>query len=311
VEPLLSSGGARTLLTVVEGKGAMLLAISYVLFLTADLIVCRLCRISWSGGDALSNLAVALIGFIVNAGAGLVFGAIYLQIFEHRLWTIPDIWGGLALSYLLYEGVQYTNHRLAHRTGWFWAIHSVHHSSSDYNVPVSARFLWGISLTQPVILILPLLGLPLHHFAFLAFFGNTIGIISHTRWVPRLRGLDHIFMTPSNHRVHHGRQVKYLDVNYGHTLLLFDKIFGTHRIEEEEPDYGLVEKVDERNIFQLQIAGFRDLFRKINSAPRLSQKLYYLVMPPGWSHTGDHRTTAAMRASASARASAGPAPTRH
>lgn len=296
MEPLLSLDGARSLLAMVEGKTSWMLAGAYLLVLAVELVVCRLVHIKWSKGDAPANLLSALIGFAVNAVAGLIVGFAYLQLFEHRIWTIPDTWLGLALAYLLYEAVHYIEHYLGHRTGWFWAIHSVHHSSSDFNVPVSARLMWGIALTQPITLILPLIGLPLHQYLFLAFFTNAVGILNHTRWIPRLGILDHIFVTPSNHRVHHGRQLKYLDANFGQTLLLFDKIFGTHRAEEEEPDYGLVEQRDEPNVFRLQSAGFRALFRKMSSAPRMSDKLRYLVMPPGWSHVGEHCTTEAMRA---------------
>ena len=42
--------------------------------------------------------------------------------------------------------------------------------------------------------------------------------------------------TPSHHRVHHARNPKYLDKNYGHIFIFWDKLFGTFMEEEEEPE---------------------------------------------------------------------------
>jgi hypothetical protein len=40
---------------------------------------------------------------------------------------------------------------------------------------------------------------------------------------------------------------------------------------------------------------FTALLRDIRKAPGLKNKLLYLVMPPGWSHTGDHKTARVIR----------------
>lgn len=293
----------RAMVEAVDGRGAWLLAIAYVTALLVETVVCLLSRRRWSGGDGLPNIASAAIGLVVNAAAGLVFGAAYLAIYAHlRLVTLPMTWIGLLAAYLLFELVHYAQHRMGHRMGIFWAIHSVHHSSSDLNVPVAARIMWGIALTQPLNAFLPLLGVSIYQYAFLSLVTNAWGILNHTRLIPRLGVLEHLVVTPANHRVHHGRQLKYLDVNYGQTLLLYDKLFRTHQLEEEEPDYGLVEQQDERNPFRFQTAGFRHLFGRIASADTWRDRLLYLVMPPGWSHTGDHRTTEAMRTEALGRA---------
>ena len=45
--------------------------------------------------------------------------------------------------------------------------------------------------------------------------------------------------TPSNHRVHHGRNPKYIDRNHGGILIVWDRLFGTYQEEEEEPAYGI------------------------------------------------------------------------
>lgn len=286
----------KSLVEIAKDRGPLILAAAYLAALVAEVGACLWRRRPWSGGDALPNVASALVGLVVNAAVGVVFGAAYLAIYTQvRLAALPMTWGGLAAAYLMFELVHYVQHRMGHRMGFFWAIHSVHHSSSDLNVPVSARIMWGIALTQPLTMLLPLFGVSLYQYAFLSLATNIWGILNHTRSIPKLGWLEHLVVTPSNHRVHHGTQLKYLDKNYAQTFLLYDKIFGTHQLEEEEPHYGLVEQVEDRNPFMFQTAGFRRLLRQMAAAPRFTDKLVYLVAPPGWSHTGDHRTTEAMR----------------
>ena len=37
------------------------------------------------------------------------------------------------------------------------------------------------------------------------------------------------------------------------------------------------------------------LVKDIKNAPGIRNKLLYIVMPPGWSHTGDHKTAKLVR----------------
>jgi hypothetical protein len=40
---------------------------------------------------------------------------------------------------------------------------------------------------------------------------------------------------------------------------------------------------------------FAALFKDIARAPGLKNKFLYIIMPPGWSHTGDHKTSTRVR----------------
>ena len=111
-----------------------------------------------------------------------------------------------------------------------------------------------------------------------------------------LGALEYLLVTPSNHRAHHGRQPKYLDRNYGQTLIVFDQLFGTFQREQEAPSYGLVTPDPERNVLKFQVAGIRGLYAKIRSAPSFGARIGYLLRPPGWSHNGQHETAEALRA---------------
>jgi hypothetical protein len=57
----------------------------------------------------------------------------------------------------------------------------------------------------------------------------------HTRLIDRLGVLDRILVTPSNHRVHHAQNARYIDKNYGGIFVLWDRLFGSFA-EEEDAD---------------------------------------------------------------------------
>jgi hypothetical protein len=96
--------------------------------------------------------------------------------------------------------------------------------------------------------------------------------------------------------VHHGTQAKYLDRNYGQTLLIWDRLFGTWQPEEVPPVYGLVNQMNSHRIWDIQTWGVRGLLNEMRRAPRWQDKLHYLIKPPGWRHDGNHQTSETIRA---------------
>jgi sterol desaturase/sphingolipid hydroxylase (fatty acid hydroxylase superfamily) len=123
------------------------------------------------------------------------------------------------------------------------------------------------------------------------FFGNLWGIFNHTRLVRRMGFLENWLATPANHRVHHGIEPKYLDKNYGQVLIIWGRLFASWQAEEEEPTYGLVTQMDSHRLWDIQTWGVRWLWGRMQTADGLTDKLFYLIKPPGWSHDGRHETT--------------------
>lgn len=287
------------------GEGFVYISAYYfgILFLERGLYLFQ-DRHEWNERDARANVVNGIFTTLVEAlVGGVAFVAAYLLIYEHlRLFTIPLAWWGWVLALLLNDLAYYVDHRVSHRTGLFWAIHHTHHSSSEMNILVANRgniFLFG-GLGQPAYLVLALLGLPLPMFITTKFFGNLWGIFNHTRLVDRMGPLEDVLATPSNHRVHHGSDAKYLDRNYGQTLIIWDRLFGTYQREEESPTFGLVTPLESYRLWDIQTSGFQWLFGQMRSASRWSDRLRYLWKPPGWSHTGAHQTSETIRESAGA-----------
>lgn len=295
------AGTAFTWLTAqVSGPNAFLWAlITYVSMLLIERGAYLFqARKVWHEADARANVinnSVTAIGDSLVGGA-LFFG-LYMAVYQFRLFEMPFVWWGWALALVLNDLAYYLDHRLAHRTGLFWAVHTTHHSSQEMNLSVAAR---GTMLSlggtmQPVYFLLPLIGISFPMFVAAKFLGNLWGIFNHTRLVHRMGFLEGLLATPANHRVHHGTQAKYLDKNYGQTLIIWDRLFGTWQCEEEEPVYGLVTQLDSRRIWDIQTSGAQWLWRQIKSAARWRDRVRYLWMPPGWRHDGCHATTEAIR----------------
>jgi sterol desaturase/sphingolipid hydroxylase (fatty acid hydroxylase superfamily) len=257
-------------------------------------------RKQWNEGDARANVinnSVSAIGDSFLGGP--LFVATYFLFYEFRLFDIPYLWWGWVAAFLLNDLAYYVDHRIAHRTGFFWAIHTAHHSSQEMNLTVAARgTLLGLGGTMsPAYFILcALMGVPFPMFIAAKFFGNQWGQFNHTRLVHRMGVLEEVLATPANHRVHHGTEAKYLDKNYGQVLILWDRLFGTFQREDEEPTFGLVKQMDSNRIWDIQTWGARVLWADVKRADRWTDKFRYLVMPPGWKHDGCPQTSEAIRA---------------
>lgn len=253
-------------------------------------------RAAWNERDARQNVLNSSLTAIGDALLGApLFAGIYLLIYrELRLFEVPPLWWGWALAFVLNDLAYYVDHRVAHRTGFFWAIHTAHHSSREMNLTVSSRgtiFSLGGTMSPAYFVFLPLVGVPFAMFVAVKFFANLWGIFNHTRLIRRMGMLDDVLATPANHRVHHGTEAKYLDKNYGQVLIIWDRLFGTFQREQEEPTFGLVKQLESDRIVDIQTSGVRWLIESIRSAPRWQDKLRYLWRPPGWRHDGCHQTT--------------------
>jgi hypothetical protein len=48
--------------------------------------------------------------------------------------------------------------------------------------------------------------------------------------------------------------------------------------------------MDSGSFFDVYFGEFKSLYKDVKNAPGLKNKVLYLIMPPGWSHTGGHLT---------------------
>ena len=199
----------------------------------------------------------------------------------------PGKWLAAIGLFLGVDCAFYWFHRVSHEYNAPWAGHVVHHSSEDYNLAVALRqgsfealFSWVFYLPMALV------GFPPAWFAATMSFNLLYQFIIHTRMVGKLGPLEWVMNTPSHHRVHHGRNPKYLDKNYAGILIVWDRIFGTFQVEEEEPVYGLTKPLNSWNPLWANMHVWRDLARDAWQAPSGWDKVRIWFMPQGWRPEG-------------------------
>ncbi len=170
----------------------------------------------------------------------------------------------LLLTYIGVDFIYYWKHRLFHATRLGWALHRTHHSSEELNFLATFRLNWiEAGLSYFFFIPLVLTGLPAPVLFILVEINDGWQFLCHTRLVNRLPWLDRVVNTPNIHRVHHARDPRLADRNFGSTLMIWDRLFGTYHPGLEYVECGL-EQGSPRTIMAIQFGGLRELF----SAPR-------------------------------------------
>lgn len=217
-------------------------------------------------------------------GSGL-FVAILAVAVPYRIADIrmDNIWSWLGLIVSL-DFFYYWLHRFDHRINWFWASHSVHHSSNSYNLGAAFRLGWTERFTGSTVLYIPLIliGFPLQAVLTTIVINTVYQFWLHTALVPKLGPLEFVFNTPAHHRIHHASNPCYLDRNYGGILIVFDRIFGSY-VEERgdvEATYGLTTPFLSNNPLRIAVHGWVNLFSAIKRAKGLRDGVRILLGPP-------------------------------
>ncbi|MDF1803254.1 sterol desaturase family protein [Thalassovita sp.] len=247
--------------------------------------------------DALTSLIMGA----GNVATGIALGFVGLGFFM-LLWALTPLdlgtgWWVVLLCFVLDDLRYYWVHRFGHRIRWVWASHVNHHSSQHYNLTTALRQTWTGTFTMMMVLRAPLILLGFHP-AMVLFCGGLNLIYQfwiHTEAIGKMpRWFESVMNTPSHHRVHHGRNPRYLDANYAGVLIIWDKMFGTFvpELDTEKPQYGLVKNLGTFNpirvAFHEWVGIFRDILRPGLS---LRQRVLYAVAPPGWSHDQSRDTS--------------------
>jgi sterol desaturase/sphingolipid hydroxylase (fatty acid hydroxylase superfamily) len=170
-------------------------------------------------------------------------------------WPAFMVWG---VAFLAWDFGFYWMHRLHHMFRLLWSVHIVHHEGEHFNLSLGMRNAWISSLTTLPFTSIPLAlaGVPLPVFIAVSTLHYTIQLYNHNGIVKRSGWLEYFFITPSHHRVHHGRNQEYLDRNFGGTFLVWDRLFGS--FQPELPDvpvkYGVAHPIASTNPFWVNVA---------------------------------------------------------
>ncbi len=214
----------------------------------------------------------------------LKFALFFLIVLVYNLvpWRLHLNWWTLIPCYIILDFCSYWAHRISHHQRFWWATHVVHHSGEDYNLTVSFRLSWVQHFK--IIFFLPVALSGFHPIIF--FVANQIAILFqfwvHTEYIKKLpRFVEYIFATPSNHRVHHGSQDKFINKNFGATFILWDRLFGTYQYEDEKVIFGLTHKLENKgNPFYINFHEFIDIWNDVRNVKGMRKKLFYVFGDP-------------------------------
>ena len=235
--------------------------------------------------DAVNSLSLGVMSQVVGLFTRALTIGIYAVVYSAvAVWQLPaDQWWVWLLGIVSYDFCYYWFHRVGHESAVFWASHVVHHQSQEYNLSTALRQTSSSALLGWIFYLpMAIAGIPPEVFAVAAVVNLLYQYWIHTEQIGSLGWFDRWFSSPSNHRVHHAVNDRYIDRNYGGISMAWDRLFGTFVDETERCVYGTRAPLDSWDPFWANVEVYADLARKSWSADRWRDKLLVWLMPPGW-----------------------------
>ena len=262
----------------------------FLLLIAIEVIVAyRRQRSAYRLADAVSSISLGMLSQTSAVFTRLLRIGIYTALFEHvALWRSDAFWTSLPgwlLALLFYDLCYYWLHRMGHEVAVLWAAHAVHHQSQDYNLSTALRQTSSGALLGWVFYVpMALAGVPPLVFAVVALIDLLYQFWVHTEQVGRLGWFDRWFCSPSNHRVHHAVNDAYLDKNYGGILILWDRMFGTFKDEDDREKcvYGTRGLLNSWDPLWANAQVYAGLAHDSWHARSWADKLKVWIKPPGW-----------------------------
>lgn len=229
-------------------------------------------------GSTLVGLGNVAIGVLIKTALLAVFVIAYNLV----PWRMELTWWSFLPCYIIFDFCSYWAHRVSHHIRFFWATHVAHHSGEHYNLTVSFRLSWVQYIK--IVFFVPVALLGFH--PVIIFVTNQVAVLFqfwvHTEYIRKLHPvIEYIFATPSNHRVHHGSQEKYINKNFGATFIIWDRIFGTFQPEEENVEYGITHKLEKKgDPLHINFHEYFDIIADVRKAKGLKKKLFFIFGDP-------------------------------
>ena len=237
--------------------------------------------------DALNSIGLGIMSQLTGLFGAVFIVAVYSAVYNWAAlwqWPLDSAWTWLG-ALLLYDLCYYWRHRLGHTVALFWAAHVVHHQSEDYNLSTALRqtssdWLVGWLPYLPM----AVLGVPPLVFGVAGLVDLLYQYWVHTQQIGKLGWFDRWFCAPSNHRVHHAVNDKYLDKNFGGILIVWDRLFGSFMPEDDaEPCvYGTRGPLRSWNPVWANLHNYAEMAQDSWRAQAWGDKLRVWFKHPGW-----------------------------
>jgi sterol desaturase/sphingolipid hydroxylase (fatty acid hydroxylase superfamily)/uncharacterized membrane protein YhhN len=237
--------------------------------------------------DAITSISLGMLSQVTQVFTYVLRYGIYIAVYGAlALWRNDAFWlswYGWLIALVFYDFCYYWLHRLGHESAILWAAHVVHHQSQDYNLSTALRQTSSGALLGWIFYVpMAIAGVPPLVFGVVAMIDLLYQFWVHTEHVPKLGWFDRWFCSPSNHRVHHAVNDRYLDRNYGGVLIVWDRLFGSFEEESEKCVYGTRAPLQSWDPLWSNAEVYWALAKDSWHARNWLDKLRVWIKPPGW-----------------------------
>jgi alkylglycerol monooxygenase len=259
----------------------------FILAMLVEFLYGRLVkRQTYRLADTVNSLQLGTLSRLVDVlrlgFSAVVFGAL-VQWLGVEPWSMDSAWQW-ALAFVAYDFCYYWKHRFGHEWRIMWASHIAHHQSEEFNLSTALRQTGTDYIGFVFYIPLYLAGVPAAAVITVGSLNLIYQFWVHTEHIRRLGPLEWIFVTPSNHRVHHARNPEYIDRNYGGVFILWDRLFGTFQDERADVPciYGITTGLKSWNPLWANLHFWSDTARLAWRTRSWGDKLRIWFKPPGW-----------------------------
>ena len=183
--------------------------------------------------EVRTNLGIAALNALVVVPLFAVPAAALAAFLDGEV-RFGEFWDGLPelavllIAIVLIDFVAYWRHRFEHDRG-LWRFHATHHAdtaihwlSVQRKHPVAKIISLFVDLTLVIAF-----GMPAWAIFLATMIRSAWGHFIHADVPWTLGVFGEILISPAAHRLHHIRDERLMGTNYGNTITLWDKIFGT------------------------------------------------------------------------------------
>jgi sterol desaturase/sphingolipid hydroxylase (fatty acid hydroxylase superfamily) len=192
--------------------------------------------------DALTLRLLAIAMPLLAVGAALDAEAKGWGLFNKLDWPVAV---EMVLAVLILDFAIWAQHLVTHKVPVLWRLHRVHHADVDMDVTTAIRFHpieIGLSMLLKIGLVY-LLGIAAVAVVIFEVLLNGMAMFNHANLKLPSRvdaALRLAVVTPDMHRVHHSVDRAEHDKNYGFSLSVWDRLFGTYLAQPRDGHESMV-----------------------------------------------------------------------
>lgn len=183
----------------------------------------------------LSSMFVQIFAFTTFAPSNFILDNMKIDAMRRWVAALPLLLQILAIM-VLTDFVQYWLHRAFHRVPFLWGFHAVHHSARQMDWIAGARmhFFEIIILRAATATPAFTLGFSQEALQIYLLIVYVLSTFVHANLNWKLGWMERFMVTPRFHHWHHGIEKEAVDVNFAIHFPLYDKLFGTYHMPENQ-----------------------------------------------------------------------------